>query len=1008
MKIRYFAGGSALALALTLGGGAVAQTADTNPATEVEEVVVTGSLIRGTPEDAALPVDVIGQEELEKQGSPSTVELLKALPVSNGVLGDTNQFDARAQGSEGSGSVNLRGLGPQRTLVLLNGRRITANPLGQVGTGIVDTNIIPSAAIGRIEVLKDGAAATYGSDAIGGVVNFITRKNFDGLEVGGSFRFIDGSDGDYTGQVVWGWGNDNADVLLTAGYQHRSRLSITERDWATRDYLDNPEGGWSSGNAVTTFLPTYSPAAGVYAPAAGLQSDVGCEPLGGFQGVTSTGTAACYWNYTPYDNLVEIEDRFQLYGQVDFDLNDNHRFHGEALYAETDVPEWNTSPSYLALQVPTATTNPAYGTLSSGYFVPSTNPGFISYKAQNPTQIPAFANGVYYPGVLYRPYSLGGNPMFDYGPSEGTRHYEAYRVSGGFNGEWDNGLGYDVAMTYSQETGVRTGYDTVVSRFQLALRGYGSLASDVADGGGCTATETSNYTTGAGNAALGCYYFNPFSNSIERNSITGAENPDFDPSLVNSADLTRWFFVENATKQTQRLFVLDAVLSGGTGINLPGGEIKWAAGMQYRRDFFLSQYNDMTNLDVTPCIDTPITGTTSCTVRNGPMMFLGGGYESDLEADVYALLTEFSLPITDTIQAQLAARFEDYGGAVGSTFDPKLSVRWQVTDWMALRTSIGTTFRGPPQTQLAPGSVTSLQYLGGAFRAVDIFGNENLEPESAKTFSFGAIFKLLDNRLKTTIDYWSFDFDNPIVSEPGGQIFSAMFPTGTGTGNCADPAYDDLETRFVFQGACSVSNIARIETRAVNGPRVQTSGIDVLADYNVGDFMGGEVRVGTSFTYVKEYTTDDFIVEGVVIQPSFDAAGHLNYQTSAYPVPQWKGSAYAEFETGPHNIRWTVNYIGEYDDQRTSIRANNPNVPGTCTPFVVGCGAPILSGLTIDKMITHDLDYRYQAPWDTTVVLSIDNLFDEEPPFARLDLNYDPFTHNGLGRTMKVAVTKRF
>jgi len=104
-KITYLAGGSALAIALSLG---VASTASAQEPTDVGDVVITGSLIAGTPEDAALPVDVIGAEELAKQGSPTTVELLKGLSVSNGVLGDTNQFDARAQGSEGSGSVNLR------------------------------------------------------------------------------------------------------------------------------------------------------------------------------------------------------------------------------------------------------------------------------------------------------------------------------------------------------------------------------------------------------------------------------------------------------------------------------------------------------------------------------------------------------------------------------------------------------------------------------------------------------------------------------------------------------------------------------------------------------------------------------------------------------------------------------------------------------------------------------------------------------------------------------------
>src|SRR5262245_20495004 len=119
MTRKAYAGASALAISLAL-----ATAASQAQAQEVSEVVVTGSLIRGTPETAALPVDVIGGEELARQGTPSTVELIKALPSSSGVLGDSNQFDGRSQGQEGVGTINLRGLGPARTLVLFNGRRI--------------------------------------------------------------------------------------------------------------------------------------------------------------------------------------------------------------------------------------------------------------------------------------------------------------------------------------------------------------------------------------------------------------------------------------------------------------------------------------------------------------------------------------------------------------------------------------------------------------------------------------------------------------------------------------------------------------------------------------------------------------------------------------------------------------------------------------------------------------------------------------------------------------------
>jgi iron complex outermembrane receptor protein len=990
LKRSYLCGGSAAALAVSLGLAAPSAAQQPRPPSEVSEVVVTGSYIRGTPEDAALPVQVIGADEFEKQGAPSTVELIKMLSVSSGVLGETNQFDTRAQGSEGSGSINLRGLGAQRTLVLLNGRRMAYNPFGQAAAGIVDTNTLPVAAFGRIEVLKEGAAATYGSDAIGGVVNFITRKNLNGFETAGSYRRVDGSDGDWDGSLNWGHVWDNGNVLLSFGYQHHSELPTTERDWAVQPYANNPEGGWSGGDAVTAFLPIARTPSGAFTPVAGLQLDQGCAPLGG----QPTTSPSCLFHFTPWDDLVEKENRYQFYAEANADLSENHHLHVEALYAKTDVPNWKTSPSYLALQTPTAATNPAVGllppTIPAGYYVPSDNPGFIAYRQAHPTQIPATATAVFIPGVLYRPLSFGGNPLFgDRGSSEGLRQYEAYRVSGGLTGDlpW-YGIGYDVTVTYGQETGRRTGYDTVVSRFQLALRGYGSLASGAQ--GGCTAQETNGFTTGAGNAALGCYYFNPFSTSTAANIISGQTNPGFVASTANNPELIRWFFPQVSTRQVSRLFVTDAVVNGKTGVSLPGGEIAWAAGVQYRRDGFESRYDDLSNIKVTPCIDTPVTGSTTCSVRNGPLMFLGTGEEQELHNDVWAAFGELSLPVTDKIEAQLALRHEKYGADVGSTTNPKLSVKWQITDWFALRGTVGTTFRGPPLSQLANSSVTALSFIAGSFRAIDIFGNPALAPEKATQFSVGGLFKA--GGLKAAVDYWRFDFDNPIVAEPSGAIVNTMFPTSGPTG-CGTP----LQVRFTFQGACSAANIARVKTLYVNGPAIKTSGIDFLADYSVGKLFDGDLTVGLNATYTLDYRIDPFQVEGVTVQPGFDAVGFLNYQLSATSLPQLKGQGYVEWTRGPHNLRLTESYIDSYKDQRTSILAPNPIA-----------GQVITAGQKIDATWLTNLTYRALLPWDTTLTFSIDNLFDQDPSFARLDLNYDPFTGLPLGRTFKLSVRKKF
>ena len=126
------------------------------------------------------------------------------------------------------------------------------------------------------------------------------------------------------------------------------------------------------------------------------------------------------------------------------------------------------------------------------------------------------------------------------------------------------------------------------------------------------------------------------------------------------------------------------------------------------------------------------------------------------------------------------------------------------------------------------------------------------------------------------------------------------------------------------------------------------------------------------------------------------AAGFLNYQLSATSLPEWKGSVFAEYSRGNHNVRLTLNYIDSYKDQRAAI-----NVPNPVSGVVNG-------GQTIKSIVLAEIDYRVQLPWDTTVIASVDNIFDEDPSFARLDLNYDPFTGNALGRTFKISAKKRF
>ena len=142
------------------------------------------------------------------------------------------------------------------------------------------------------------------------------------------------------------------------------------------------------------------------------------------------------------------------------------------------------------------------------------------------------------------------------------------------------------------------------------------------------------------------------------------------------------------------------------------------------------------------------------------------------------------------------------------------------------------------------------------------------------------------------------------------------------------------------------------------------------------------------------------VVEGIAVQPAFDAAGKLNYQTTAYPIPRWKGQAWLQGLFGDHLLRLQANHVGGYDDQRGAA-VFGPNLD-------VLAGGSVTEGQHIDSFTTLDAIWRWDVRQGTTVSLALENLLDEDPPFARLDQNYDPFTASPLGFTAKFGVSQAF
>jgi iron complex outermembrane recepter protein len=971
---------AALILAASLAGAAQAQQSD--PAV-VEEVVVTGSFIAGTPKDTAIPVAVIGQEELERRGSPTMVEIMKTLPVMGPVLGDSNQFSPNAQGRNGGGTINLRGLGAQRTLVLLNGRRFAGY--------VADTNLLPAAAIGRVEVLKDGAAATYGSDAIGGVANFITRKNFQGLELTADYRHVPGADEpDYTASALFGWDGDTSNLLVSLGYEHRGQLSFTARDWALPSYLTNPSG-WSVLGQPGAWTIRSGAAGG--GSTLGFARDANCAEVGGHVGFTGN-TPACYFTYLPFDNLVEETDRYQLYSEFNADVGDNARFHVEALYAQTSLPDYRFSPGYPP------TSGPSGPGSVNVYSVPASNPGFNTFLTQtgNAGLIGQAQSGL---ATLWRPLGAGGNNSTGgRGGQSGSRKYEEWRLSAELKGQTGfYGVGYEVAATYIREKQDQQTTDILIDRLQRALNGLG--------GPNCTGN-----TPGAN----GCQYFNPFSNAYPGNPALGLSNPGFVQANANSPQLVAWLFDRQRFLAEQDTFVLDAVLNGKLPISLPGGDIGWAAGAQYRKiDYAQDIPSPFQDSRITPC---PTPGVTTCAFPTGPYIFLGQNRPLNLEQDVYALFGELNVPISDAINAQLALRFEDYGGQTGSTVNPQFRGKWQILDWFAARASVGTSFRGPTAQNVAPTGTTSLAGIiaaGNNFKSVDNFGNPAVGPEKAFTYSVGAIVSA--GNLTATADYWHYKVDDQITQVPANVIATAVAGVGNGSQvvNCSHPLRSLItfnNNNACVQGVTVGNDIARIRSDLTNGPSIETSGVDVDVNYRFDELLGGTLDLGASVSYVLEYKQAEFLFGGARVSSAYEAAGFANYDRLPGTIPDWRGQFYADYSRGPHSLRWTTNYIDDVVDNRgpTTVQtgpSTNCNVANAQAGTAINCKL-ITFGLTVEPFITHDVTYRLALGEDLTLTATIFNLLDEDPSKARLEASYDPFIGNPLGRTYKVGIRKRF
>ena len=420
----------------------------------LEEVLVTGSFIkRKSQSDHASPITTVGQEDLSNIGATSISDIVNSLTENSGAQIYSDSFEQAR--SAGTANINLRGLGVTSTLVLLNGRRQTLSPaVSESGDQFVDLNtLVPMIAVERVEILKDGASSLYGSDAVAGVVNFITRSDFEGFEYSLGYQDNKADSDELNIGMIFGAKGDRSHVMLAVNHLERDALPNSEM---RSDYADNQDSwsGYSMPSKVLAFDGPPGPPIRLIDPACldgsayemfpGL---VRRKPDGPFP-----SDGSCQLNYGYFGDIISESSQTQAMAQARFDVTDNIELFSEIGYARS---------------VTTAASVPSQPQLSA-VSVPAHHPDAIAIAGPDPFAGSASNSGTWFG----RPLGAGTDPM------HGDKNYDAFRIQGGMRGDTQSGWSWETAYTYSWNQADNTRRDVITTNLQNALNGQGGPNGD--------------------------------------------------------------------------------------------------------------------------------------------------------------------------------------------------------------------------------------------------------------------------------------------------------------------------------------------------------------------------------------------------------------------------------------------------------------------------------------------------------------------------------------------------
>ena len=981
----------------------------------VEEVIVTGSFIKKDSFDSASPLTVVDQESIANNATPNLGEILVSQTFNYGSDFQTNTYAARGQGGV-STAANLRGLGSGATLNLVNGKRHVS---GYGNAGVLSrsnlANALPQVAIERIEILKDGASATYGTDAVAGVVNIIPRKNFSGAQFSAFYTQDAGDDfHEEVFDIISGTDTDNGHFTFAASYRKRNTLEQTERPEYLRKGFErsgtgNP-GDWrvptrDATGAISGARRLADPGCGVENGSGGRDVGVKNSYLSGELRRTATGDPNCNFHFGETWNFMNPAKQWSLWSNYRYDFSDNLSNDLDLIIARqtTDSRGSPQNPGGRTEEFPIVLGdhpgNPfrafadsnGNGTLDAGeqlYAQDADGDGIPDRGT-----VDANGDGIMDVILSATPFSAGPNsiPFNEDVDVIALRAFGKIGLLGGanqptsLNGDGSNtgNATYDVinyrlvdTLTYEiPDTSWEVSISGIYQSNHLVFEQKNTSQSALVQGlmGQLKADPTDSSTS----------YWNPFSTQAltctdRVCSYTGT------PGFANSVSVLDAVNIQTNDVSDLTFWTME-VLATGDLFDLTGGTAQLAIGAEYRRmdvDVDLnSNYNQ-------------------CNWHEG-----GCGFDWKATEEVDSLFFELFMPLMDNLEVTIAGRNSDYGSDVGSSFDPKISILFQPTDMISLRATWSTAFIAPTlEDRYEPedcGLETAPDLLtldtGATFRVACVAGNPNLEPETADVFNIGVSLALLDGDLNLGIDYASYDFEDRISQTTLNQVLSldyqAFLGAGFTAGNAADIAAwiaDPRSDKAIQRDITGV--VTRVTTSKLNAQQMKHVAFDYYASYDWDLDNLGHFNFRLDATQVDEYSYD----LGLGIPPG-DGVGMQNEDVIEIPpMPEWRLTFTTNWFKDNHSALMRIRWIDEFelDFNSKALQAGQ---------------AAINKTLTMDSIMYTDVNYKYTfdsllGDRETTLEVGGRNIFDEMPdPIFNLG-GIESYVHDIRGRMWYVRV----